>query len=643
MISGHACINTLSVHRLNGLSGIGAAISAATIGSHGIISHLFSHRPGPTELLPMSKTSSDKNHEIYLRLLGYVRPYRMAFALSILGMVLTALTEPLFPGLMKPLLDKGFVPAHHDDLYLIPLALVAIFVVRGLLTYFTSYCLAWVTNRLVMDLRREMFGRLLSLPTRYYDDQSSGVLISKVTYGVNDFTSAATNVLTALVRDSLTIVGLLGFMLYYDWKLTLIALAVGPLIVGVVRLFGKRLRAASRRGYNAMGLISHILEESIGAHKVIKVFGGQRYESQRFEEVSNEFRNAAMRESMAASSTVPLTQVASAIALAIIIYIALLHSSESHITVGGFVSFMTAMLMLLAPVKRLTEVNAPLQRGLTAAENIFGLLDQVPEEDLGTKVLPRARGDIIFDQVNFSYERTARTTLQDISLQVKAGETVALVGPSGSGKTTLVTLLPRFYQAAAGRILIDGHDAQSLTLESLRANIALVSQDVVLFNDTVAANIAYGNSAGASESEIIAAAEAANAWEFIRQMPQGLETHVGENGVRLSGGQRQRLAIARAFLKNAPILILDEATSALDSESERQIQSALENLIHGRTTLVIAHRLSTVEHADRIVVLDKGRIVEEGRHEELLALNGMYTHLYRLQFESANPTGSSAG
>ncbi|MCX7170181.1 MAG: lipid A export permease/ATP-binding protein MsbA [Proteobacteria bacterium] len=582
----------------------------------------------------LSGASSSTNREIYLRLLGYVRPYRTVFLCSLLGMALTAMTEPLFPALMKPLLDKGFMAKYQSELYLIPLALVAIFVTRGLLTYLTSYSLAWVTNRLIMDLRRQMFERLLSLPTHYYDDQSSGTLLSRVTYGVNDFTSAATIVLTALVRDSLTILGLLGFLLYLDWQLTLIALAVGPIIVGVVRLFGRRLRAASRRGYSAMGLISHILEETIGAHKVVKVFGGQRYEAQRFEDVSNEFRKAAMRESMAASATVPLTQIASASALAIIIYVALLQSTESHITIGSFVSFITAMLMLLAPVKRLTEVNAPLQRGLTSAENIFGLLDQPAEEDLGTVVLPRARGDIVFENVSFAYAGLSRPTLQNISLEIKAGLTVALVGPSGSGKSTLVSLLPRFYQTRQGSIRIDGHDVANLTLASLRASIALVSQEVVLFNDSVAANIAYGSSADAGESTIIAAAQAAHAWEFICQMPQGLQTRVGENGVKLSGGQRQRLAIARAFLKNAPILILDEATSALDSESERQIQAALETLIQGRTTLVIAHRLSTVEHADRIVVLDKGCIVEQGCHQELLALDGIYSHLYRLQFES---------
>ncbi|HUY03790.1 MAG TPA: lipid A export permease/ATP-binding protein MsbA, partial [Rhodocyclaceae bacterium] len=553
----------------------------------------------------MSQTPGDSSREIYLRLLGYVRPYRKVFVLAILGMAATAMTEPLFPAIMKKLLDSGFVASNSEDLYLLPLAMVGIFALRGCLTYFTSYSLAWVTNRLVMDLRQQMFGRLLGLPTRYFDDQSAGALISKVTYDVGNVTAAATNVLTALVRDSLTILGLLGFMLYYNWKLTLIALAVGPLIIGVVKIFGKRLRAASRRGYSAMGLIAHILEETVGAHKVVKVFGGQRYEAKRFAEASNEFRRAAMRESMAASATVPLTQVAAATALSIIIYVALLQSSQSHITVGGFVSFITAMLLLLAPVKRLTEVNAPLQRGLAASESIFALLDQKPEEDRGAKMLARAQGEIRFEDVCFSYDPLLTPALQDVSLAIGAGQTVALVGPSGSGKSTLAALIPRFYGPDRGRITIDGEDIQGLTLEGLRQNIALVSQEVVLFNDTVAANIAYGASAGAAETEIIAAAKAANAWEFISQMPQGLRTTVGENGVKLSGGQRQRLAIARAFLKNAPILILDEATSALDSESERQIQSALDGLIQGRTTLVIAHRLSTVERADRIVVLDR--------------------------------------
>lgn len=576
------------------------------------------------------------SYQLYRRLLAFVRPYWKAFAVAVAGMALTAATEPLFPALIKRLLDSGFVAKDPTEIWLLPVVLVAIFAIRGLLTFGTGYCMAWTTNHIIKDLRQRMFDRLLSLPARYYDNQSSGALISKVTYNVGDVTNAATSVLTASVRDTLTVLGLLGYLLYVNWKLTLIALSVGPLIVGVVRIFGKRLRAASRRGHTAMGLITHILEEAVGAHKVVKIFGGQAYERQRFADVSNEFRRASMREMTAAAATVPLTQVASALAVSIIIFVALNQSSGNHSTVGDFMSFISAMLMLLAPVKRLTEISAPLQRGLAAAESIFSLLDEAPEADHGHTQLARAKGELVFENVNLTYPDAPRPALTNVSLSVPAGKTVALVGPSGSGKTSLIALIPRFYNLDDGRILLDGHDTQGLSLASLRANIALVSQDVVLFNDTVAANIAYGTAAGADEAQIIEAAKAANAWEFIQQMPQGLHTLVGENGVKLSGGQRQRLAIARAFLKDAPILILDEATSALDTQSERLIQAALEPLMRGRTTLVIAHRLSTIENADTIVVLDKGRIAEQGSHDQLLAKNGIYAQLHRLQFESEN-------
>lgn len=550
-------------------------------------------------------------------------------------MVLTAATEPMFPALMKYLLDNGFTAKNQQDALLIPLGMIAIFVFRGLATYVTGYSMAWVASRVVMDLRRAMFGRLLTLPTRFYDDQSTGALISKVAYDVSNVTQAATGVLTTVVRDTLTVLGLLGFLLYLDWKLTLIALTVGPFIFGVIRIFGKRLRAASRKGYSAMGLITHILEEAVGAHKVVKIFGGQKYETARFDEATNVFRRANMREAAAAAATVPLTQIAASISVAIITYLALMQSArDPSTTVGMFISFITALLMLLAPVKRLTEVSAPLQRGLAAAESVFQVLDEISEDDPGQVVLARAAGHLRFEEMVFGYPGANRPALQDIDLEVLPGQTVALVGASGSGKTTLAALIPRFYHPSSGRLLLDGHPIEELTLTSLRANIALVSQDVVLFNDTVRANIAYGSSGQASEEEIIAAAKAANAWEFIGQMGKGLDTEVGENGVKLSGGQRQRLAIARAFLKNAPILILDEATSALDSESERLIQAALDNLIQGRTTIVIAHRLSTIERADLIVVLAQGRIVERGRHADLLAQDGVYSRLQRMQRET---------
>ena len=540
--------------------------------------------------------------------------------------------------MMKPLLDGSFVNKDPATIRYIPFALVGLFLVRGVFGFASDYALAWVANRVVFDLRGEMFGRLVNLPTRYYDDASSGTLISKLTYDVTGVTAAATTVLTVMVRDSLTVAGLLAWMFYLDWKLSLITLVIGPLIALVIQAFSSRLRQVSRDAQRAMGDITHVLDEAIECHKVVKVFGGQEYERRHFGAAIKRMRNFAMRQTIAAGASVPLVQVCAAIAVAVIVYYSTQQSAALGVTVGSFVSFMTATLMLLSPLKRLTGVNASLQRGLAAAESVFSFIDEAPEEDGGTRSLGRAQGRIEFEHLSFSYPNTARPALVDIDLAIAPGETVALVGGSGGGKTTLANLIPRFYQASAGRILLDGIDIRTLTLASLRANIALVSQDVVLFYDTVAANIAYGPLAGASEAEIAAAAEAAHAMEFIREMPQGMQTMIGENGVRLSGGQRQRLAIARALLKNAPVLILDEATSALDTESERVVQAALDVLMQGRTTLIIAHRLSTIEKADRIVVLQKGTIAEVGSHAELLARNGLYAYLYKIQFAVEDDT-----
>ncbi|MDD2684890.1 MAG: lipid A export permease/ATP-binding protein MsbA [Gallionella sp.] len=572
------------------------------------------------------------SYQLYSRLLGYVKPYWRVFAVSLLGMIVVAATEPLVPALMKPMLDGTFVHKDQEMMRMVPAIIILIFLVRGIATFIGTYAISWVGNKLVMDLRNEMFRKLLSLPTRYYDDHATGSLISKLTFDVTQVTSAATVVVTITVRDSIVIVGLLGWLFYLNWKLTLLTLLMAPVIAIIISTISKRMRTSSRDTQQAMGDITQVIEESVSAHKVVKLFGGQTYEGQRFNEQANWVRRHAMKQASAAAANVPIVQMVAALALAVVVYLATLQSNADEVTVGGFVSFIMAMLMLTAPLKRLTGVSEYLQRGLAAAESVFALLDTESEVDQGTQQIGRVRGELHFDGVQFAYAQDARPALQNIELDIRAGENVALVGASGSGKTTLANLVPRFYTPTAGRIMLDGYDITTLTLASLRANIALVSQEVVLFNDTLAANIAYGQMREVSEAEIIAAATAAHAMEFIREWPEGLNTLVGERGVKLSGGQRQRIAIARAILKDAPILILDEATSALDSESERHVQAALETLMQGRTTLVIAHRLSTIEKADRIVVMQKGEIAEIGTHAELIAHDGTYAQLHRIQF-----------
>ncbi len=580
----------------------------------------------------MAETRAD-SRVLYMRLLSYVRPHARIFGIAILGMIATAATEPLFPALMKPLLDGGFGSGSGSPSPLMfSLALVGIFVLRGIFAFIASYCSAWVSNRVVLDLREAMFARMVRFPASFFDERSSGALMSKVAYDVAGVTAAATSVLTVLVRDSLAVMGLLAWLFYINWKLTMVAIAVFPLVSIVVRLFSRRLRAMSKGAQDAMGSLSHVLQETIESQKVVKVFGGQAYEAARFMKANQQLRGFNMRQTVPAALTVPITQVLASMALAVIVYIGLQESIAQRATIGEFVSFVTAMLMMLAPLKHLTEISAPLQRGLAAAESVFGLIDEPVEADDGGIRLECAKGRVVFEGVSFKYATRSDLALANINLVIEPGETIALVGGSGGGKTTLANLLPRFYVPTGGRITLDGHDIQQLTLESLRGNIALVSQEVVLFNDTIAANIAYGRLSSTPREAVVAAAESAHAMDFVRSTPLGLDTMIGENGMRLSGGQRQRLAIARALLKNAPLLILDEATSALDSESERQVQSALDALMKGRTTLVIAHRLSTIERADRILVLDSGRIVESGRHAELLAAGGTYARLYKTQY-----------
>lgn len=565
------------------------------------------------------------------RLFGMLAPYKKRLAVALLGMIMTALTEPMFPAVMRVLLDKGFGGKPSFSLWLVPVAIVGIFVLRGISTFTTTYMMTWVSSRLLTTLRKQMFERMLDVPLGFYATHSVGRVINSMMFEVQQIIEMITKVYTSIIRDSLTVVVLLSFLFWLNWRLTLVALVLLPLIAIVVRATGRRLRRLTREYQTVNGEMTQVIEETTRANQVIKIFGGHRYEEERFEVRADKLRGYTMRMATAMAATTPVTQVMASTAVAIVIVIALIQSGQNQTTVGGFVSFITAMLMLLTPLKNIAEVNGPLQRGLTAAEAVFKLIDAEPERTSGKELTARAAGRLDFVQLGFTYPGQQTMALQDINLSVQPGETIAFVGMSGGGKSTLVNLVPGFYSATAGEIQLDGVSIEEISLCSLRKQIAMVSQHVVLFDDTIAANIAYGD-ANPDQARILAAAHAAHLDEVIAGLPEGLETMIGDNGSRLSGGQRQRLAIARAIYKDAPILILDEATSALDSESERAVQAALDELMKGRTTLVIAHRLSTIERADRIAVLAEGHIVELGSHQELLARNGVYANLYHLQF-----------
>ena len=567
---------------------------------------------------------------VYRRLLGYVTPHWKAFVVATIALIIVAGTETSFAMLMKPMLDGSFVERDMDVIRWTPIVLITLFLIRGIASYLSEYWMAWVARRVIKVLRGEMFEQLLKLPVSFYDASPSGTLISKLIYDVEQVALAATDVITILVRDTITVIGLLGWMFYLNWELAVILMVGTPVIAVVIDFINKRFRRFSHKIQDSMGNVSQIAEEAIEGQREVKTFGGQQYESNRFEQENEANRVLNLKLLATSAASVPVVQFVATIASAIVIYIAM---SDPELSVGGFMSFIAAMMMLLGPMKRLTKISANLQKGIAAARSIFTFIDIPQECDSGTVTLEKSRGAVVYKDVNFGYSTGGDQVLYDINLTIEPGQMVAFVGRSGSGKTTLVNLLPRFYELQNGSISIDGREIKQFTLQSLRDQISLVSQHITLFNDTIAHNIAYGRLEGVGEEQIIAAARAAHAWEFIERLPQGLNTVVGENGVLLSGGQRQRLAIARALLKNSPILILDEATSALDTESERHIQAALEELMENRTTLVIAHRLSTIENADQIVVLDQGRIVEQGTHKGLLANDGTYAALYRLQFK----------
>jgi ATP-binding cassette, subfamily B, bacterial MsbA len=575
-------------------------------------------------------TESTASHfYIYRRLLVYVQRHWVWFLLGILGTVFLAATDAGLIWFLKPLLNKGFVAKDIHFIRYLPLILVIAFMVRGLSNFSSGYCLARVARSTVMEIRQEVLAKLLRLPATFYDNTTSGQLLSTIIYNVEQIANASSNSLITLVQESAFIVGLIVIMLMASWQLSLLFFVTVPTMIWIARYSSRRMRSLNKAVQDSMSELTQVAEEVIDGYKVIRTFGGEKYEMKKFEALlaRNRFRELKVVVTNSLASTA--VQLIAGAIVVVTIYLATSHLT--HITAGGFASMVGAMLLLLKPMRNLAAVNNIIQRGLAAANSIFMLLDEKPEPDEGLHTLTSVRATLEYREVSFAYLAN-QPVLEGINFTVNAGETVALVGRSGSGKSTLVNLLPRFYDNYTGKILIDGIDIRELKLQDLRSQFALVSQHVTLFNDTIAHNIAYGQLSHVSESMIIRAAKAAHAMEFIQQLPEGLNTLIGENGVLLSGGQRQRIAIARALLKNAPCLILDEATSALDTEAERHIQAALEELMHNRTTLVIAHRLSTVEKANKILVLDAGCIVEIGTHQELLAKNGYYAKLYSMQF-----------
>ena len=581
---------------------------------------------------PQAQTEPVK-FDLWRRIYARLGPYWKAVVLAVLLVSVAAATAPTLAIIMKPLLDNGFSGQHPSYVWSIPLAVIGLIFLRGIASYLSSYLFAWVANNMLLGLRRDMFDRLLGLSDTDFKRGESGRLLNRFTVDAGNVTSLATDVITVLVRESLVVVALIAVLLYMSWQLTLIVLVMLPISALIAQFFIKRLRRINREMITMNAELTRVVRESIDGQRVIKLFDGYKNNTDRFQYVNSRLRRYAMRAAIADAALSPLAQFTVALSVGTVIAVALYQANTQGLTVGSFAAFMAALGQIFDPIRRLTKVASSMQRMLIAAESVFTLIDQEPETETGTRSLPEpVRGRIEFDSVSHRFPDADIDTLTNVSLLAEPGQTIALVGRSGSGKTTLVNMLPRFIEASNGRISIDGLDIKELSLRNLRSNLSLVSQDVVLFEGSIAENVAYGALHDASREQIRAALDAANLLDYVEGLPQGLDTQVGENASQLSGGQRQRLAIARALIKNAPILILDEATSALDNESERQVQASLERLMDGRTTLVIAHRLSTVQKADRILVLDDGQVVEQGTHKELLEHGGRYASLHQMQF-----------
>ena len=569
---------------------------------------------------------------IYSRLWRYVMPHKLIGLLAVVSMVATAAAEATLVAMLKPLTDEGLVAQSLQAVETIAMGFVVVFIARGLAGFGTEYFLGWIGRSVISELRRDVFGKFLSLPTRFIETHASGPMLSRMTYNVEMVAESVTSVVTVMVRDVLTVFAAIGLMVWFSPRLFVFVMILIPIIAVLIQVLGKAFRRYSQRIQDSIGEVTQVTDEVLKGHRVVKIFGGHEYETERIVNVDEWNRKQNLKLIRARSLGVAVTQVIFGFGVAVVVYAAGLENADGNLSTGGFIAFFSAMMLMLQPLRRITNINATLQRGIAAGDSLFSIIDEPDEENTGTYIAEKVRGDVEFRNVGFSYHDDKSPVLTDVSFKVESGRSIAIVGHSGSGKSTLVGLLPRFYDVDAGEILLDGRSVRDYDLSNLRQNISLVSQDIVLFNDTIENNLAYGQLRQRSRSEILQAAEAAHVLDFVKEMPEGFETVVGDRGVLLSGGQRQRVAIGRALLKNSPVLILDEATSSLDTKSERRIQRALEKLMEDRTTLVIAHRLSTVENADQIIVLDEGRIVESGTHRELLDAGGPYAALYRMQF-----------